>query len=73
MIGLLLPSFKVKVEVFTVETFSASLKVTLREVFMATSVAPFVGLVLRTVGDMVSVVSSSPPSPFPALGIGHAE
>ena len=47
--------FRVKVEVVTVELWTASLKVAVIELVTATPVAPSVGLVLTTVGGVVSV------------------
>jgi hypothetical protein len=47
--------FRVKVKVVTVELWTASLKVAVIELVTATPVAPSVGLVLTTVGGVVSV------------------
>jgi hypothetical protein len=46
---------RVKVEVVTVELWTASLKVAVIELVTATPVAPSVGLILATVGGVESV------------------
>ena len=52
--GLLLLSFRAKVDMLIVAGFIASLNVILTEVFVATPVAPLAGEVEVTVGDVVS-------------------